>query len=486
MTHKSATSADGKTTMKVANPLHRVWTGTMSVSARRALYLVAGGLCGLAAVLQPAMALAQESQEGPAQPAMAAKLTILHSFVSTAGQDGWTPRGGVTFDGQGALYGTTVRGGPPDICPATTQGCGTVYRLTPPVASKKAWKETVLYNFGTRDGDGNGPYGAVTVGAGGALFGTLSSFGPTLLYKLTPPVAPKKVWIETQLREVKLSNDPASSFDGLIADQDGAFYGTTFQGGANTGGNCSAYGCGTAFKLTPPVAPKRNWKFTVLHNFAGGRDGRGPVTSLAADKDSSGNIIMLYGTTGSGGGSGCGGSGCGTVYALTVPAAGMHVWKETVLHRFAGGSDGSDLNNSLTVVDGDLYGMTTAGGTSFRGTIFKLARPVAPKNVWKKTVLYNFLDGAPAWPGHLVADLNGDLYGMAAGGTSSVGVLFKLMPPVAHSKVWTQAVLYNFADTPDGAFPTGGLTAGPDGNFYGTTSAGGASNVGTVFKLVLP
>ena len=47
-------------------------------------------------------------------------------------------------------------------------------------------------------------------------------------------------------------------------------------------------------------------------------------------------------------------------------------------------------------------------------------------------------------------------------------------------------MLYSFGSTPeDGTVPTGALLQASDGNLYGTTTAGGAANEGTVFKLIL-
>ena len=45
----------------------------------------------------------------------------------------------------------------------------------------------------------------------------------------------------------------------------------------------------------------------------------------------------------------------------------------------------------------------------------------------------------------------------------------------------TEATVYNFTDGTDGGTPYGGVTLGPDGRLYGTTSAGGAHGLGTVF-----
>ena len=52
------------------------------------------------------------------------------------------------------------------------------------------------------------------------------------------------------------------------------------------------------------------------------------------------------------------------------------------------------------------------------------------------------------------------------------------------SPAQTLTTLHNFAGHPnDGADPYAGLVQGTDGNFYGTTSSGGANNNGTVFKI---
>jgi hypothetical protein len=83
--------------------------------------------------------------------------------------------------------------------------------------------------------------------------------------------------------------------------------------------------------------------------------------------DAAGN---LYGITTYGGssGSGCGGSGCGTVFRLTPNADGT--WTETVLHSFKGGADGSSPQGALVFgASGNLYGTTAYGGARGSGCI---------------------------------------------------------------------------------------------------------------------
>jgi uncharacterized repeat protein (TIGR03803 family) len=72
---------------------------------------------------------------------------------------------------------------------------------------------------------------------------------------------------------------------------------------------------------------------------------------------------------------------------------------------------------------------------------------------------------------------DGNFYGTTyAGGANGDGTVFKITPS------GTLTTLYNFAGS-DGVAPLAGLVQGSDGNFYGTTQQGGANNVGTVFRL---
>jgi uncharacterized repeat protein (TIGR03803 family) len=129
------------------------------------------------------------------------------------------------------------------------------------------------------------------------------------------------------------------------------------------------------------------------------------------------------------------------------------------------------------------------------GTVFELTPPASPGGTWTKTVLHAFTGGSDGSnpPAALIADSKGNLYGTTlSGGASNDGTVFELMPPASPGGTWTETVLHAFTGGSDGSIPYAGLIAGkgiPNTTtfgLYGTTFAGGASNVGTVFELIEP
>lgn len=204
--------------------------------------------------------------------------------------------------------------------------------------------------------------------------------------------------------------------------------------------------------------------FSVVHNFTGGNDGGYPISGFIVQGK------ILYGTASSGGA-----FNYGVVFKINANGT------ETVLHSFGGGTDGATPQGSL-IRDkaGNLYGTTTAGGNSGLGTVFKVTGK-------KETVLYSFAggsDGADPAAG-LVQDAAGNLYGTTSqGGSSGNGTVFKLAAPKTKGGNWTESVLYSFGTGTDGSVPVGGVSFDAAGKLYGTTSAGGAYGIGTVFQLV--
>jgi uncharacterized repeat protein (TIGR03803 family) len=245
----------------------------------------------------------------------------------------------------------------------------------------------------------------------------------------------------------------------------GVLYGT-----ANNGG---AAGFGTVFNLTAPISAS---SFAVLYTFGGPPgDGANPQASMITDATGA-----LYGTTLSGGQ-----SNAGTVFKLTPVAGGT--WTETVLYSFTGGNDGRwPTSNLLFDASGALYGVTQFGGLNNSGTVFKLTPPSTVGAGWTETVLHAFAggsDGAGPLAG-LIFDGSGALYGTTpTGGANNQGTIFKLTPPAAAGGAWTESILWNFTGGNDGSFPgNGGLVADTSGALYGTTYQGGAYGGGTIYQ----
>lgn len=191
----------------------------------------------------------------------------------------------------------------------------------------------------------------------------------------------------------------------------------------------------------------------------------------------------FFGTTlTGGGGTACSGYGCGTVFKLASNGT------ETVLYPFQGDSDGRFPQGSLIAdADGNLYGMTSEGGnyngspcSEFGcGTVFE----VQPNG--NKTTLYEFQGGSDgALPvGGVIADASGNLYGTTSSG-GGAGCLGGGCGTVFKlTPDGTETVAYAFQGGSDGQFPEAGLIADGAGNLYGTTLLGGASGEGTVFEV---
>jgi uncharacterized repeat protein (TIGR03803 family) len=250
------------------------------------------------------------------------------------------------------------------------------------------------------------------------------------------------------------SGDPYQpTYSGIIAQgRDGNLYSTAPFGGTNN--------LGAIFKISPAGA------LTVLYSFAGS-DGQNPASGLTLGTD--GNF---YGTTFVGGT-----LGYGTVFKIT-PSDDL-----IVLYNFTNGEDGAyPLAPPVEGVDGNFYGTTCGGVVCYNGgslgTIYKITTS------GKLTSLYQFDNTHgydPVAP--LVLGADGSFYGTAEyGGTGGHGVVFKLTPAKIGKVKYK--VLYNF-DRRHGQSPAGPLVQATDGNFYGTTVAGGktATGQGEIFKI---
>lgn len=404
-------------------------------------------------------------------------MTYLHTFqlAQLASSDGGQPNGPLLQASDGNLYGTTRSGGANTCRPAEPIRCGAIFKVTP------AGVETVLYSFGTSASDGYSPSGPLIQGQDGALYGVtdnggvygaggtvfritldgiysvLHSFGasPTdgivplgglvqanngdffgvtasggenhcaqipqggsncgTVFKVTPN------GVGTIVYSFGSSpSDGVTPIATLVQANDGNFYGTTINGGANSCGGPNS--CGTVFKITPAGVK------TTLHSFGTGytpgllpTDGIAPQSGVIQGRDGA-----LYGTTASGGTGRCGFEyGCGTVFKITLAG------ELTIVHAFAVDSREDGIGPTQYLIqarDGNLYGMTRSGGAhlaDLTGTVFRMTTSGV------KTTLYSFgpSGSQPTNPeGGLIEGSDGAFYGVTAysanaGGT---GTVFKL------------------------------------------------------------
>ncbi|MGO8671071.1 MAG: choice-of-anchor tandem repeat GloVer-containing protein, partial [Capsulimonadaceae bacterium] len=197
-------------------------------------------------------------------------------------------------------------------------------------------------------------------------------------------------------------------------------------------------------------------------------DGANPTAGLIQGSD--GNF---YGTTSYGGST----VNSGVAFKMS-PSGAM-----TILHSFGDGSvanDGAIPAGLIQGSDGNYYGTTSGGGSADVGTVFVMS----PSGT--VTILHSFGDGTVSNDGAipeagLIQGSDGNFYGTTwFGGSSAYGVAFRMAPSGA------MTILHSFGDgsvSNDGGSPRAGLIQGSDGNFYGTTLAGGSAGWGTAFKM---
>ena len=306
--------------------------------------------------------------------------TVLYSFTGGPG-DGQYPASGLDLGSDGAFYATTTAGG--------AFGLGTFFKIT------LAGIETLLYSFG-ENGSGASPQG-LTLLADGNFYGTTTTGGANNLgtvYKMTP------AGVQTVLYSFAAAPDGQTPVAGLSSDSDGNLYGVTYYGGTDN--------FGTIFRIAPDGTG-----YVTLHSFAGeAADGQYPGTKLRNVPDGT-----LYGSTGGGGA-----NGLGTIFRYD-PMSGV----ASVIHSFAGAPvDGNYPSSRLRVGnDGNLYGVTFYGGYFDYGTFFR----TTPAGVL--TVLHSFAGGTDGQSPNssLLVTSDGDFYGTTVtGGPTNNGTIYKISP----------------------------------------------------------
>ena len=232
-----------------------------------------------------------------------------------------------------------------------------------------------------------------------------------------------------------------------------------FPSNRSIGRRCAKALLASAAMLALAATGAAKASINVLYSFQGGTvDGAYPYDSLI---ESGGK---LYGTTMNGGS-----SNDGVVFA--VPTTGG---SDSILHNFAGGTDGAEPRAALIQSGTTLYGTAAYGGASDGGVVFSVPIGGGPD-----TVLHAFAGGVDDGlrPYSSLTQSSGTLYGTTwAGGGSSVGVVFS-----ESTGGGSDSILHSFAGGADGTQPYGSLVQ--SGNtLYGTTVNGGSNNDGLVFS----
>jgi len=329
-----------------------------------------------------------------------AQLNTIHVFAAD-GSEGTFPEGLIQDKySDNYLYGTTYQGG--------LYNGGTIFQLSPNGSFQ------TLYSFNSSI-EGANPAASLALGNDGSFYGTTTlggTYNEGTVFNFTPGGTP------TTLAPFNPNNpDGSMPLAALVQGTDGAFYGTTYQGGK--------YGSGTIYKLSYDTINKI-WNLTTLYSFPAvlanfsNSFGAYPTGSLVQGLP--GSDGHFYGTTRYGGT-----YGNGVVFELNPP--NYHtLYIFSAMHN-GENTDGAQPWTALTPIDdASFYGTTSMGGLYHYGTIFKLTLlPVItellpqPVNAGGPTFTmnvkgYNFPGGANVyWNGSLLPTTPGsDIYHLQA------------------------------------------------------------------------
>jgi uncharacterized repeat protein (TIGR03803 family) len=315
-------------------------------------------------------------------------ITTLATFNGT---NGATPVGTLVMDSGGNLYGETEGGG--------AAGDGTIFKL-----AAGSGAITTLASF--NGSNGQYPDGGLMMDGSGNLYGTTPAGGASgngTIFKLAAGSS-----TTTTLASFSGGDQGMDPEGGVIEDNSGNLFGTTYSGGS--------YFDGTIFELAAGSST-----ITTLASFDDS-NGRGPQAGLTLNS-SNGN---LFGTTAYGGQ-----NDDGTVFELVHGSGSI-----TTLASF-NAVNGANPDGVLLLRSGWLLGTTEYGGyvsgstpgygTVFElpatgGTIFTLASFSGDNTIGPYTIATN---GAYPLAG-LIVDSRGNLYGTTAGGGASGGTVFEL------------------------------------------------------------
>ncbi len=379
-------------------------------------------------------------------PASAQTLTTLVSFDDANGR---SPSACLIADAHGNLFGTTQQGG--------AYGYGTAFEIVK-TSRGYASAPTTLVSFDNTNG--SAPIAGLIADANGNLFGTTLEGGAYGYGTVFEIVKTSSGYASTPTTLVSFDNTDGSSPEaGLIADANGNLFGTTAFGGASL--------AGTAFEI---AKTKRGFASTpttlVSFDYT---NAAFPYAGLIGDAN--GN---LFGTT-------RGAYEFGTAFEIVKSKRG-YASTPTTLVSFDNTNGAFPFAGLIADADGNLFGTTPQGGASDLGTVFEIVK-TRRGYAGTPTTLVTFDNANGSYPvASLIADAHDNLFGTTRrGGASDLGTVFEIVK-TKRGYARTPTTLVSFDNT-DGVHPYASLIADANGNLFGTTEQGGASDLGTVFEV---
>ena len=365
---------------------------------------------------------------------------------------GGNPLAGLTFDNLNTFWGTTSSGG--------AFNYGTVFKFD---ATTGVLTTLVEFTGNGASEKGASPSGKLTRDSSGYYWGTTSGGGSSNLGTVfRVHIQSGSLTTAIEFTGNGASNKGSYPSSGLISDFAGNFWGMTENGGAG--------GSGTIFKIN-----LSSGILTTVIEFTGetgANKGRNPAGDLT------GNGSDFWGTTQNGGA-----NGFGTVFKLNRTTG---ILTTVVEFTYNGASNKGQRPQTTLRLDGagNFWGTTQTGGSYSQGTVFKLDSTTGTLTTVIEFTGNTFTNKGSTPQAGFSADSAGSLWSCTYwGGASGGGTVFKLNPATG--------VLTTVLEFPGGSFtkgtsPVAGLTPDGAGFLWGSTSTGGTTGLGTLFKIAAP
>ena len=422
---------------------------------------------------------------------------------------GGAPASGLVPDGSGNFWGTTTAGG--------THDAGTIFKIN---ASTEVLTTLISFTDHGPINNGREPRAGLVSDGQGFFWGSTAvggAYGCGTIFKLDAATGALTTVIE--FTGTGAQNRGSNPFAELTDDGQGFFWGTTRTGGAEN--------FGTVFKINAATGALTTlWEFSNMgldyqalyptsrlisdgHGFfwgttSGGDNNLGSVfkieiangdlTSLFqfSYADSSRGQQPLAGLIDDGQGSMLGttshgglanGDGYGTIFKVDI-ATGTFNSLVRFLGDYGSGNRGRfPIAGLLGAGDEKFWGVTYSGGTFENGTIFK-----SDPTTGETTTVVDFTGTGGSTQGRLPVGAlapdssNGFLWGTTSrGGTSDLGTVFKIYPSVG--TFITVVEFTGSTGAQKGSFPSNALASDDQNNMWGTTDGGGTNDFGTIFKI---